>query len=108
MVTQPADNPQDPVSLLLGLSDERDLELKLRLAAYREGYAAAAAQFPGYYERGYTDAQSDRKAAEHGAVRDWRHHLRMWDGLREDFGKPRDGDYAGAEMTARGGGTVAC
>lgn len=80
---------------VLAESDLRDRELRLRLAAWREGYAAAAAQFREHYERGLTDGVLAYKAAEHGVVRDLRQHLRAWGGLREHFADPRPGDYMG-------------
>jgi hypothetical protein len=44
--------------LLLALSDERDLHLKLRLEAWREGYAAG---YRDAYARGYETAVIDWK-----------------------------------------------
>lgn len=80
---------------LLAESDLRELELRLRLDAWAEGFAAAAAQFADHYQRGFADGIAAYKAAEHGIVRNVRAELARWDGPREDFGKPRPGDYPG-------------
>jgi hypothetical protein len=82
---------------LLALSDERDLYRAHALAMWRDGYRAAAAQFHERYESGYTDAQLGLKRIQHGLVADVTQHLRTWDGWREDFGKPRPGDFPGRE-----------
>jgi hypothetical protein len=47
---------------LLALSDERDAQLQLRLEAYREGWQDGARN---EYSRGYSDAVSDMKSAQH-------------------------------------------
>jgi hypothetical protein len=88
------------VAELVEQSNLLDLTLKLRLAAWRDGYRAAAAQFEACYERGYTDAQLDYKAIHHGVIHDLRQHLRTWDGLRTHFGDPRPGDYPGQDGAA--------
>ncbi|MGH3220227.1 MAG: hypothetical protein ACRDPY_16245 [Streptosporangiaceae bacterium] len=94
--TIPARGPlPHEVAGLLDLSDERDLWLRRVLAAWREGYAAAAARLDAEYEHGFTDGVLAVKRAQHGIVRDLRQHLRTWDGRRADFGKPRPGDYPG-------------
>lgn len=81
------------------LSDERDLQLSLRLAAWREGYQAGRRDG---YDRGYLDgfavAVTGYKRAQLDAVRDLDLHLRRWDGLRRDFGRPRDGDFQGRQQ----------
>ena len=83
------------IATVLALSDERDQQLTLRLAAWREGYAAAAAQFTDHYERGWADAALALKAAQHEVVSDLALELRRWDGLRERFADPRRGDFPG-------------
>jgi hypothetical protein len=86
---------------LITLSGERDLALRLRLAAWRDGYAAAAGEFAAHEAAGYARAIADVKAAQHGAVRDLRQHLVTWDGLRTRFGDPRPGDYRPRTQVAR-------
>jgi hypothetical protein len=81
--------------LLLAVSDERDLQLRLRLGAWREGYAAGRAPLADEYERGWTDGVLAYKAAQHNFVTDLQQHLVTWDGLRERFGQPRPGDFPG-------------
>jgi hypothetical protein len=80
-----------PRTAWLALSDERDLHLRLRLEAWRDGYrAAAAAQF----EAGYVAAVADVKAAEHALYNHLRKvrevEERRWGpGGRARFGDPR-------------------
>ena len=84
--------PPGAVRRLLALSDERDLHLKLRLAAWRDGHRAGYADG---YDRGYADGAGARKHAQHALVDAVALNLRRWDGLRRDFGKPRPGDRPG-------------
>jgi hypothetical protein len=84
----------------LSLSGALDLEHALTLQAYRDGYAAAAAQFGDYEAAGYARAVADFKRAQHDHVRELRQHLAMWDGLRQRFSRPRPGDYPGREAAA--------
>jgi hypothetical protein len=67
-------------AVVLELSDALDAAEKHALAMWLDGYLA------GIYAV---------KAAQHGIVLDLRQHRRAWDGMREDFGKPRPGDYPG-------------
>jgi hypothetical protein len=80
---------------LLALSDERDTQLALRLAAWRDGYRAAAAQFAAYESAGFLRAVASFKAFQQREVTDLRQHLVTWDGLRTRFGNPRPGDFPG-------------
>ena len=88
---------------ILGLSAERDRQLELRLAAWRDGYATAAAQFADWEARGYACAVADVKAAQHALV----NHVRglpadagRWvvrgePRTRRTFGDPHPGDFGG-------------
>lgn len=80
---------------ILAEADHCEHETQARLEAWRDGWRACEIAHSGQYETGYTDAQADRKALEHGAVRDLQQHLITWDGLRENFSQPRPGDYPG-------------
>jgi hypothetical protein len=80
---------------LLELSDERDMWLSRVLEAEWRAYERGAESASSEYDRGFADGVLAVKAALHGAVTDLRQHLKMWDGRREDFGKPRPGDYQG-------------
>jgi hypothetical protein len=88
----------EAVDAFLAYSDERDLELRLRLAAWRDGWRACQQHLGDTYEDGYTDAQLDVKKIHHGVVHDLRQHLTTWDGLRENFSQPRPGDYQGGPV----------
>lgn len=79
-------------ALILAESNYRDLELKLRHEAWRDGYRAGRTELEGAYIRGYTDAVADLKAIQHGIVRNLQLELRRWDGPRENFGAPRPAD----------------
>lgn len=82
---------------LLGISDERDRQLKRRHQAWRDGWLAG-------HEAGYLQCASDVKAAEHGTydhlakageaerTRWW---LRGQPGTRGRFGQPHPDDFAG-------------
>jgi hypothetical protein len=97
---------RDPVPLvqcvthLLEYSDAMDLQLRLRLDAYRKGWAAAEAAHADDYDRGYAQCAADTKAAQHAVY----NHLKSAAELqrqrwgrrgREHFGDPRPGDYPG-------------
>ncbi len=80
---------------VLALSDERDVQLGLRLGAWREGRRAG-------YEVGWRDgfvaAVDGYKAAQQKAVRDLDAYLTRWGGPRGDFARPRPGDYTGGPV----------
>jgi len=82
----------------LALSDERDQWSAWLRAAEAAAYERGRASVEGEYERGFTDGVLTVKAAQHGIVTDLRQHLITWNGLREDFGKPRPGDYPGKKV----------
>jgi hypothetical protein len=82
----------EAVAELLELSDLLDGQLRMRLAAFREGYELGG---EAGYQAGYVDGILARKHAQHQLVEDLAVYLRRWDGRREDFGKPRPGDYPG-------------
>jgi hypothetical protein len=79
----------------LRLSDERDLHLRLRLDAWRDGYRIGHERG---YDCGYLDGIAARKHAQHLLVDLIGRHLARWDGLRRDFGKPRPGEYTGGPV----------
>jgi hypothetical protein len=71
MVTDVVGVASDDVARLLALSDEGDLHLRLRLAAWREGYAAARSELEeallhafadGWTRRGEYEAERGRAA----------------------------------------------
>lgn len=81
---------------LLGLSDERDQHLRLRLAAYREGWQAARRAHEDDYSAGYMDGLLRRKHLEHQAVEAARLELARWGpGGRKHFAGPQDDDFTG-------------
>ena len=94
---------------LLAVSEERERHLELRLAAWRDGYAAAAAQFEEYEARGYARAVADVKAAQHGLYNHLRRCRETEDGrwivrgqqrTRKTFGHPHPADYPGKRDAA--------
>lgn len=101
-VHQPPD-----IASLLDLSDERDRQLKLRRAAFREGWRAAEAAHADDYSRGYHDGVLRRKHAEHEAVEALRLYLRRWElrggrRTRATFAEPHPDDFTGgAEAVER-------
>jgi hypothetical protein len=86
--------------LLLALSDERDLQLRLRLDAWRDGYRAG---HEAGRRDGFVAAVDGYKAAQQKAVRDLDAYLTRWDGPRGDFARPRPGDYTGGPVGFYGG-----
>ena len=80
------------VAYVLADSNRADAEMADKLGWWRLGYAAAAAQFTDYEAAGYARAVADVKTAQHYIVGYLRHHLRMWGGWREDYGRPRPDD----------------
>lgn len=55
----------EAVARLLAYSDEVDKQLRLRLAAWREGFAAGERAHEDDYERGVHDGRMLNKRAEH-------------------------------------------
>jgi hypothetical protein len=87
------------VAAWLRLSDERDIQLALRLASWREGWRAAERAHADDYHCGYVDGLLRRKHLEHDAVEAARIELARWGpGGREHFGNPRPGEYAGGPV----------
>lgn len=81
---------------LLEVSDLLDGELRLRLAAFREGWQAAERAHADDYSAGFNDGLLRRKHIEHGAVEAARIELARWGpGGREHFGDPQPGDFTG-------------
>jgi hypothetical protein len=110
MTTLTADSPLG----LLELSDERDVQLELRLRAFREGYLEGSRD---QWSAGYAAAIGDVKAAEHEITARLRVERSPWhvccgrcrrnghrngctrcqDRTRATFGDPHPDDYeAGA------------
>lgn len=90
----------DAVAGLVSLSDYLDRLLRLRLAAWREGYAAAELAHADDYDRGFHDGRMAVKRAQHDAVdlcelegRRW--ELRGEPRTRQTFGLPHPDDYQG-------------
>jgi hypothetical protein len=80
---------------VLAGSDRADLELALRLQAWRDGWRACGIHQGGQYEAGYADGILAFKAAQHGTVKGLHYELARWDGPRENFADPRPGDFPG-------------
>jgi hypothetical protein len=97
---------------LLAESNERDRQLRLRLAAWEDGWRAGAA---GEYTRGYQAAVADIKAAEHalydylrsGPAETVRWALRGEPRTRATFGQPHRDDIRPAGGHRRRGGAAA-
>lgn len=104
--TIPPGLPPDAAAAL-ELSDERDLYLRMRLAAFREGWRAAELAHADDYSRGYADGLMRRKHAEHEAVEALRLYLRRWElrghaRTRRTFSDPHPDDFTGgAEAVER-------
>jgi hypothetical protein len=94
--------PEDAVTPdeLAQLGEENESRSAVWQAIWLHGYATAAAQFDAIEARGYAKAVAEFKAFAHGVVLDLRQHLRTWDSLRENFGKPRPTDYPGKRDAA--------
>jgi len=97
--TIPPGLPPDAAAAL-ELSDERDLYLRMRLAAFREGWRAAEAAHADDYSRGYHDGVLRRKHAEHEAVEALRLYLCRWElrggrRTRATFAEPHPADFTG-------------
>lgn len=97
---------REPVILagaLIGLieySDELDKQLRLRLAAFREGYAAGESAHADDYERGFADGVLSLKRAQHDAYRLVDLDAKRWElrgekRSRTSFSQPHPGDYPG-------------
>ncbi len=82
---------------LLDYSDLLDGLLRLRLAAYREGYETGR---NAGYAQGYADGVLDRKHAQRDLLQGLQVHARRW-GVRgearsrETFGRPHPDDFTG-------------
>ena len=101
-----ADAACSDLAALLEVSDLLDAELRLRLAAYREGWRAAEQAHAGDYSRGYADGLTRRKHAEHEAVEALRLYLRRWElrgqgRTRRTFGDPHPDDCGPGEAAQR-------
>ena len=96
---EPPELPPD-VAAVLELSDERDVHLRLRREAFREGWQAAEVAHADDYNRGYHDGVLRRKHAEHEAVEALRLYLRRWElrggrRTRATFAEAHPADFTG-------------
>jgi len=89
----------DPVAAFIALSDERGRWLWRGRAERRAAFQCGADSMAGEYDRGFTDGLIAYKAAQHDACRGLQAELDRWNGPREDFGKPRPGEYTGGRAT---------
>jgi len=91
------DGLRDALSGLLEYSDLMDTQLRLRLAAFREGYDTGRETG---YAQGYADGVLDRKHTQQDIYEALRLSVRRWE-LRGEprsqgtFGRPHPGDYPG-------------
>src|SRR5258708_7315375 len=104
-VPEPAEERLMPFGLAiaaewLDLSDERASWLQRVLDAERDGFARGAASRDGEYERGFGDGILAYKVAQHDLHRLIQSEMIRWGGWREDFGKPRPGDFPGRSEAA--------
>lgn len=98
-LTIPPGLPPDAAAAL-ELSDERDEHLRLRLAAFRDGWQAAEQAHADDYALGYVDGLLRRKHLEHDAVAAAQLEVRRWTvhgepRTRETFSLPHPDDYPG-------------
>ncbi|MGH3273247.1 MAG: hypothetical protein ACRDNZ_02850 [Streptosporangiaceae bacterium] len=92
-----------PPPLLLGLSAERDTWQRRVLAAEIRGFDRGVASMAGERERGFVIGVLAVKRAQHDVHRSLQAELARWGGRREDFGRPREGDYQGGAVGWDGG-----
>jgi hypothetical protein len=90
----------EAVAELIKLSDVLDVQLRLRLDAFREGWHAAEVAHAGDYERGFADGVMSVKHAQHDAHRLVDLDARRWElrgekRTRETFSQPHPDDYLG-------------
>jgi len=98
---------REQVTSLLARSDAMDVQLRLRLRAWREGYAAAERAHDDDYERGVHDGALARKRAEHDLLRMAQMDAERWGPLgREHFADPRPGDFQGDTLPLERAGGV--
>jgi hypothetical protein len=79
----------------LALSDERDQFLARILDAERRGFGRGVASMADEYQCGFADGIFAYKAAQHDLYRLVGGEMARWGGWREDFGRPRPGDFPG-------------
>ena len=88
------------VADLIDRSDHLDALLRLRLAAYREGFAAGEAAHADDFERGFTEGVMALKHTQHDAARLVQVESQRWQvrgerRARQTFGRPHPGDFPG-------------
>lgn len=101
---------QEDTGELLGLSDERDIQLELRHRAWREGWHAGYADG---YGAGHQDEAADRDrewnriarpvargGPAHADLERKRWTVRGEQRTRETFGQPHPDDYPGGPVAA--------
>ena len=91
------------VAELIDLSDYLDAQLRLRLSAYCEGYAAGERAHADDYDLGHRDGTMALKAAQHQAhglteLDATRWALRGEARTRETFADPHPDDYMGGTL----------
>jgi hypothetical protein len=89
------DLDQAAVAYVLAGSDRADLELALRLEAWRDGWRACDTHQGDQYDAGFMAGILAFKAAQHGTIKALAHELARWDGPREHFADPRPTDFPG-------------
>ena len=98
---------QDPaIAALIGLSDERDRHLELRMEAWRAGCRVRAAALRDQYELGILVGIGLLKRSQHEVADELAQEMVRWGGRREDFGRPRPGDYQGGSLPLEHPGEV--
>jgi hypothetical protein len=90
----------EAVTDLLERSDMLDTQLSLRLAAFREGWAARGAADGDAYERGFAAGVMSVKRAQHDAARLVEFEAKRWavrgeKRSRTGFGRAHKDDYQG-------------
>jgi hypothetical protein len=97
MLRAPSGAVPDPRTFaeLLELSDERDFWERWVLAAEERGFRRGVDSMSDEYERGFAAGILAFKGAQHDAYRSLQLEMARWGGWREDFGRPREGDYPG-------------
>ncbi len=86
---------------VLQVSDQMDTQLRLRLAAWSEGFAVGELAHADDYERGFLDGCMAVKRAQHDAVRLVSDDALRWTvrgerRTRQTFARPHPDDFRGS------------
>ena len=92
-------------ALILAASDHADLQLKLRLEAFREGWRACEQAQGDAYRRGVYDGAIARKRAEHLLVTIARLQAARYGPRSRQATDPRPEDFPGLLMATGDGAT---